>query len=118
MKPMLLLVACLAAVPLSDAHASLGNAGQQDGIPLPAESAATAERRADTLDKSEKPRRTRMAEATPEDRPVMRFSAMYRMVEGEKPSRDNCLKGTGSRLKREGGSNACAGYGQAYVPDR
>jgi hypothetical protein len=113
---MLVLVACLAAVPLSDAHASLGNAGRQDGALLPT-APATAESRDDAVDKPAKPRRSRMAEVTPEDRPAMRFSAMYRMVERSKPSKDNCLKGTGSRLKREG-ANACAGYGQAYVPDR
>ncbi|KAF1695901.1 hypothetical protein MNQ95_00635 [Pseudoxanthomonas daejeonensis] len=118
---MLALVAGLALAPLSDAHASLGNPVRQDASPLRVEAPVAPESR-DAADPSVQPapRRSRMADVAPEDRLVMRFSAMYQEIQaGDKPPPDHCLQGTGSRLKREGGgSTGCSGYGRAYFPER
>lgn len=64
----------------------------------------------------ENARRSRMVAAESKDRPQMRFSAMYREVGTDPGTRDNCLKGTGSRVRRETyGVGACViGNGQVY----
>jgi hypothetical protein len=113
------LVACLAFVVLPDARALPGNSVRQADARVPAQTPAARESN-DTVDKPAKPRRSRMAEATPADRPVMRLSAIYRLGdETGKAAPDHCLQSTGSRLKREGsGSASCAGHGQAFVPER
>ena len=50
----------------------------------------------------------------------MKLSAMYRVIEPDASSKDNCLKGTGTRLKRAAAGNAACtiGNGQVFVPER
>lgn len=117
MKPVFLCL-CLSLSPLV-AQASIDSSGRQ-GPALPAQPAAQpAPASAHTPDGAAAPRRTRMVEADPADRPVMKFSAMYRVTEPDAASKDNCLKGTGTRLKRSGGGATCTvGNGQVFVPDR
>lgn len=113
------LLACLAFVALSDAHAASGNTVEQEDARVPTQT-PTAGERDDIATRPAKPRRSRMAEATPADRPVMRLSAIYRLSdESGKAAPDHCLQSTGSRLKREGkGSASCAGHGQVFAPQR
>jgi hypothetical protein len=116
------LLACLALVAMTDVHASLGNTPRVEDasrvvepVPRPEAEPAVASPALATS-----PRRSIMVETGPRERPVMRLSAMYRVVGRDDASRDNCLKGTGTRLKRDpNGAGACTiGNGQAYIPDR
>lgn len=120
-----LLVLALAIAPLSFAHASLGNPQRQAEAPLPAAAQATDASAGDVpvvapAPASTTPRRSRMVEAGADDPPVMRFSAMYRVVGRDEAGKDNCLKGTGTRLRQNsGGTGGCAiGNGRVWVPGR
>lgn len=121
MKPMIALVACLAFAPLTDAHASLGNAPRQDVSVLPADATAVPAS-GDSLAapaQPSQPRRSRQVDAVPVDRKPIRLSMLYQASDTDKAPRDHCLQNTGSRVKREGArSTTCAGYGRAYIPDR
>ncbi|MFD1043563.1 hypothetical protein [Pseudoxanthomonas kaohsiungensis] len=117
MKPMPVLVAVLALVPLSEVQASLGSPARQEAAPLRVDGPAAPAQGAATENAGQRTeRRSRMVEATLDDRPVMRFSAMYREVGPKPATKDNCLQGTGSRLKRESQASSCQGHGQIFVP--
>ena len=120
MKPVVLCL-CLSALSLV-AQASIGSSGRQDPAlpaqpapPTAAQPAPGAVRQDGTIPQ----RRSRMADAGPADGPVMKLSAMYRVTEPDASSKDNCLKGTGTRLKRAAtGVGACTiGSGQVFVPE-
>lgn len=119
---MLALVACLALVPMSGAHAWPGNASRVEASSPEAGpvSQPEAQPAAALPASATSPRRSRMAGTGPGERPVLRLSAMYRVVGRDAASRDNCLQDTGTRLKRDStGTGACAiANGRAYVPDR
>jgi hypothetical protein len=119
MKPVVVGL-CLAFAPAL-AQASIDSGGAQgDTLPAPpAQQAAPAVRPGQDGAAAE-PRRSRMAEPASKERPVIRFSAIYQVTEPDASTKDNCMKGTGTRLKRTaGGSGACAiGNGRAYVPER
>ncbi|UWX03567.1 hypothetical protein H1235_11230 [Pseudoxanthomonas sp. NC8] len=62
-----------------------------------------------------------MAEAGPAgQRPPIAFSATYTAGGRDASTRGDCLKGTGTRLKRSAnGAGACAiGNGRVYTPER
>lgn len=116
------LLACLALLAMTDVHASLGNASRVEDAsrlvePVPQPEAEPA--MASTAPVIS-PRRSIMVETGPRERPVIRLSAMYRVVGRDDAGRDSCLKGTSTRLKRDpSGAGACTiGNGRAYVPDR
>lgn len=119
---MLALVACLALVPLAQAHASLGNPSRTEGASLAVEAVPMPEaKRAQAQPEQAVPaRRSVMVESGPRQKPVMRLSAMYRVMGRDEAGKDNCLKGTGTRLKRDpNGPDACTiGNGQAFSPER
>lgn len=73
----------------------------------------------DTGDGTSPARRSRMVDGD-DNRPSFRLSAAYRVVERDPAGKDTCLKGTGSRLKRDAdGHAACTiGNGRVYVPER
>ena len=115
-------VLCLALLPWSiAAHASIdSNAGSTMPSPVQADAPVATPQPAPAQDGPRPQRRSVMAEAGPGDRPVMRFSAMYREVGRDPAGKDICLKQTGTRLKRDSnGAGACAiGSGYVLVPDR
>lgn len=108
---------CLAFLPLL-AQASIDSSGAQGALPAPPAGQVAPDARPGQ-DGAAAPRRSRMVEPASAERPVIRFSAMYRVNEPDASTKDNCLKGTGTRLKRAAnGSGACTiGNGRAYVPD-
>lgn len=116
------LLACLALLAIADAHASLGNTSRVEDASLAAEPVPQPEAKPAVASPAlaTSPRRSIMVETGPKERPVMRLSAMYRVVGRDDAGRDSCLKGTGTRLKRDpSGAGACTiGNGRAYVPDR
>jgi hypothetical protein len=114
---------CLALLlPLSSANASIESGGRQRGAPpLPAESGdvASVEKAISADEVAAPPRRTRLADRTPADRPVFTVTAVFHAAPKHDPSRkDNCLKFTGTRLKRDAaGKGACViGNGQVFKP--
>lgn len=120
MKRTTLACLCLAMLPAFAAHASLDShvaAGKATPLTVPV---AAPEAQAPGTDATAPVRRSRMVEAGPEDAPKMRFSALYRVVGKDPGGKDNCLKNTGSRLKRDdSGLGSCVrGNGRVYIPER
>ena len=126
MKPVFLAL-CFSLVPLA-AQASIGANGQDMVPPMPAgpvmdpatdrdgrvatDEAASGENEAATQ------RRSVLVRERSTDGPVLKLSDMYRVVGMGRA--DNCLAGTGTRIRRDGGGiGACAtGNGRVFMPER
>ena len=112
--------ACLClALPAFTAHAAFEGRESASGRILPEASDQAGHRdrsAAPATQERDRTRRSRMVAAEPKDRPQMRFSALYREVGPDPGTRDNCLKGTGSQVKRDAsGVGACTiGNGQVF----
>ncbi|WP_144409191.1 hypothetical protein [Pseudoxanthomonas suwonensis] len=112
---------CLALASVPAAHASAQSASVHDAAAASRLPPVDGDRMADPAGEPaqadpDSPRRSRMDQTAAEERPVFRFSAMYRVVDRDEASKDNCLKNTGSRVRRESG--CVAGNGQVFVPER
>lgn len=123
MKPVSLTL-CLTLLPLA-AHASI-DSSREEKAPLAVRAhqdanAAPVSVDAEATDAAAPgPRRSRMVEASASDRPVMKFSAIYHVVDADPSRHGNCLQNTGSRLKRKDNANgACPmSVGWTFKPDR
>jgi hypothetical protein len=82
-----------------------GQSGDLVQQAAPGETAAVSQRRS-----------TMIREST--DRPVLKLSAMYHVVDQDRS--DNCLAGTGTHIKRaaDGISRCVIGNGRVFMPER
>ena len=113
--------ACLCLVlPAFAAHATVDGREAASGRTLPVAADRAGDHGPDATPATgarEKVRRSTMAAVEPEGRrPEMRFAFMHREVGTDPGTRGDCLKGTGSRVKRDtSGVGACViGNGQVY----